>query len=97
MDYTDQLINACMLDEFPKTRECLIAFMFDRCRNEEDCSNLLGVYIGIVKMDPKFKRNNLADAMQQKSLVNYIIKYYDKSGDSYYSKWFRMNIERFLL
>ena len=97
MDVTDQLIHACMLNEYPKTRECLIAFMFDRCRNEEDCENLLGVYIGVIKLNSKFKSNELADAMQNKLLVNYIIRFYDKVGDSYYSKWFRMNIERFLL
>jgi|LakMenEpi03Aug12_release.lakeMendotaPanAssembly.Ray.scaffolds.fasta_scaffold999569_1 hypothetical protein len=92
MDVVDILVNACYNDEFPDDTNCLRTFMFDKCQNEEDASNLLGVWIGIAKMQ-KFKLDDLKKAVHDKDLYKYIVRMYesyhpDIKKHSYYYRWF---------
>ena len=92
----NELIKTCCQDEFPNTQDCLHIFMFDRCRNMEELQNLLGLYTGIIKLDDDFDEEELKNAILNKGLINFIIKAC-KNKQSYYIKWFKLNIERFLL
>ena len=94
--FADTLIACCGADEFPEGIDCLRAFLFDRVRNEEEASNLLGVYIGMVKCHPRFNRDDLIAALQTNTLASYITSLYQPPYESYYSKWFLDNVSRFL-
>lgn len=96
------MIQACLSDEFPDNMETLKTFMFDRCRTEEEMSHLLGIWIDLIKLHPRFSREQLQQAVQEKTLVSYILKMYESyhpqvENYSYYFRWFKLNIERFLL
>ena len=90
----EQLVDSCNNNNFPKNKECLNCFMFDRCRNLTECSNLLNLYIGLVKL-PDFQEDELKRAINTKNLVNYIINMYKDKPNTFY-KWFKFNILKFL-
>jgi len=62
----------------------------------EEAENLLGAYIGMVKLMRRFNKADLQRSIEQNRLAYYITYMYDQHGqDSYYSKWFRDNFARF--
>jgi hypothetical protein len=56
---------------------------------------LLGLYIGVVKLHPKYRRQELVQALEDNALASYIELLHSGPYQSFYSKWFLANIERF--
>lgn len=94
--HVDTLIQACMDDLFPTDIDCLRTFMFDRLSSIEEATNLLGLYIGLVKLHPDFEKQDLIQAISSGKLTNYIINMHLIKHKSYYSQWFFENKERFM-
>jgi len=91
----DMMSRAALGDEFPDDEQCWRAFLFDRCRSEEDLTNLLGLYIGLFKLHPEYKKSELIQAIDSRQLASYLATLHNDHHQSYYSKWFVQNIERF--
>ncbi len=91
----DMMSRAALGDEFPDDEQCLRAFLFDRCRSEEDLTNLLGLYIGLFKLHPEYKKDELILAIDSRQLARYLLALHSDLHQSFYSKWFIQNIERF--
>jgi hypothetical protein len=95
---TRTLFSSCGKDEFPKDIDCLKTFLFDKCRSEQDCSRLLGLWIGLYKiMDMNnIKTEALAKAVEEKKLISFIQETYKLNYDSaFYFEWFTSNIDQF--
>lgn len=97
IDVVSHLVRACTEDSFPTEEGCLRTFMFDRVRSVEEAECLLGVYIGAVKLLPAFVSGDLANAVDNGEIAQYVLGLYDAYGqDSFYSAWLRRNMQRFL-
>lgn len=91
----DNLIEACLDDTFPDGMDTLKALLFDRLRSEEEAFNLLGVYIGLVKLHPDFRKDELITAIETNKLAEYIVRMHSDKYSSYYAQWFIKHQERF--
>jgi hypothetical protein len=91
-----ELIDACWNGEYPESNECLEAFRFTKCRTIEDCSNLLGLYVDIITIDKKFKKEKMKTAIEENKIIEYILEVSKNYGDSYYITWFNNNIQQFI-
>jgi len=94
--HVDTLMDACGSDEFPEDIECLKTFMFDRLFSEQEARYLLGLYIGLIKLHPDFVKQDLIKALSNNNLTNYLVKMHSGNYQSFYSKWFIENKERFM-
>lgn len=97
-DYVKALVDGCCGEAFPHDPEFLSVFMFDRLNPhdyEEEFNCLMGVYVGMIKGIRKFHQDDLVRAVKEKSVANYILSLYSGNVRSYYSDWFRKNINRF--
>lgn len=93
--FVELLENAIKQDEFPEDETCLRTFLFDRLYSYEEAYNLFGLYTGLIKLHPEYSKESLIKAVNTKTLVEYIIKMHSNQYNSYYSKWFIDNIDRF--
>lgn len=83
----DILIAAAKNDEFPYDRITLSTFWFNQCDSVEELSNLLGLYKDITLFYAKFKKNEFEKAVEQNTLLEYILTVYNQP--SYYFDWFK--------
>lgn len=102
MEATQLLFRACGADEFPTDINCLKTFLFDKCRSDEDVTNLFGLWQDITKiMDIKnVDISELVTAIEKKNLIRFIQKMYDLYNiiaieQCYYYKWFMLNLDQF--
>ena len=91
----DILIQACLDDLFPTDVDCLKMFMFDCVSSMEDATNLLGMYIGLVKLHPDFDKDDFIQAIANGHLKIYLIRMNSTKYQSYYTEWFMKNHARF--
>jgi len=82
-------------DNFPNDADIGRMFLVHRCISEEEAMYLLGVYIGMFKLHPDFRKEDMVDAIVRGELPQYIADLHTGAMQSFYSRWFVSNLERF--
>ena len=95
LDVVNNMIQACYDDEFPNDLPTLRAFMFDKCIEVEDASNLMGVWTDLIKNNKSFNKRALEMAVANGTVADYVANTYralhpNADRVSYYFKWFKM-------
>ena len=92
---TTELIAACNNDYWPESVKCLTTFMFDKCRSEEECPYMLGLWQGIVNHMDEFNvdaLNTVVVSGDNNELILYVKRMY-AGKKSLYFEWFEGLVE----
>jgi hypothetical protein len=71
-------------------------FRFNKCNDIEEVQNLFGLYIGMVKLHSRYKKEDFLNYINANKMIGYIRWLYSGNVQSYYSRWFANNYKRFL-
>ncbi len=92
----NMMIRAVLHEDFwPNDDDVCRMFLLDRCSGAEEANFLLGVYIGMFKLHPRWFKEGMIDAIMIGKLAQYIADLHQPPMQSFYSKWFVSNVARF--